>query len=227
MKNSARCLYVQYGCGMSVAPQWINYDASPTLRLERIPLFGRLIAKNACRFPALVEYGDIVFGLPLREKSCQGVYCSHVLEHLALEDCRRALRNTLKILKPGGIFRLVVPDLDHAVRSYIADSSENAAHRFMSETHLGQRVRERTLKGFAKMVWGNSSHLWMWNQRAMMAELSRVGFVEIRRAVYGDSVDTMFGFAEDKERWINCLGIECKRPSDTVAVSMPHGSCGA
>ena len=58
----------------------------PTLLFERIPLLGKLFTKNMARFPANVRYGDIVKGLPIREGTVDGVYASHVLEHLPLAD---------------------------------------------------------------------------------------------------------------------------------------------
>ena len=53
-------LYVQYGCGFSAPEGWKNFDASPTLQFERLPVIGRLFTKNASRFPENVRYGDIV-----------------------------------------------------------------------------------------------------------------------------------------------------------------------
>ena len=94
--------YVQYGCGWSAPKEWQNFDASPTLRFERLPIVGYLYTKNKSRFPNNVKYGDIVKGLPVPADSCKGVYCSHVLEHLSLDDFRVALRNTVTILQPGG-----------------------------------------------------------------------------------------------------------------------------
>src|SRR4051812_43659884 len=105
--------YVQYGCGLSAPESWRNFDASPTLRLQRLPVVGRRLHGGGLPlFPSNVEYGDIVRGLPVSPGSCRGVYCSHVLEHLALADFRTALRNTRAILRDGGIFRFVLPDLE-------------------------------------------------------------------------------------------------------------------
>ena len=78
--------YIQYGSGWCAPKGWRNFDASPTLRFERIPILGRLYTENQERFPKNVEYGDIISGLPVSDNSCQVVYCSHILEHLALED---------------------------------------------------------------------------------------------------------------------------------------------
>jgi hypothetical protein len=38
----------------------------------------------------------------MREESCRGVYASHVLEHLALDEFHRAIENTMRILEKGG-----------------------------------------------------------------------------------------------------------------------------
>jgi hypothetical protein len=205
-------LYVQYGCGWSAPPNWRNFDASPTLRFERLPVVGRLYTRNAAPFPANAEFGDIVSGLPVTPASCKGVYCSHVLEHLALHDCRIALRQTLKLLSPGGTFRMVLPDLEHSVRLYLANSTSEAASAFMVETGLGQERRPRGLKGLAVGWLGNSQHLWMWDHKALSRELAAAGFADIRRAVFGDSADARFTEVEDKGRWENALGVECRRP---------------
>src|SRR6266850_6100964 len=108
--------YVQYGCGWCgpLPLTWINFDASYTLRFERLPLIGNFYRKNRWRYPANVKYGDIVRGLPLPRQSCAGVYASHVLEHLTAKEFHLALGNTFRLLARGGIFRLVVPDLEAA-----------------------------------------------------------------------------------------------------------------
>ncbi len=41
---------VQYGCGWSAPFSWRNFDASLTLRFERLPLIGHLYTKNESRF---------------------------------------------------------------------------------------------------------------------------------------------------------------------------------
>ncbi|BBM02971.1 methyltransferase domain-containing protein [Microbulbifer sp. GL-2] len=203
--------YVQYGCGWSAAANWKNFDASPTLRFERIPIIGKLYTKNDARFPQNVEYGDIVKGLPIPDNSCKGVYCSHILEHLSLDDFKQAIINTHKVLKSGGCFRLVLPDLEYSINKYINDSSADSASVFLKETSLGKEKRSRGLKGFLLEWYGNSQHLWMWDYKSIAQELENAGFIDIRKAEYGDATDTSFTEVEDKGRWENCLGVECKK----------------
>lgn len=203
--------YVQYGCGFSAPSGWINFDASPTLRIERLPLMGQFIRKNAQPFPGNIEYGNIIKGLPISKNSCDGVYCSHILEHLALTDFRKALHNTRDILKNDGIFRLVVPDLEFFAKQYLDSDSPEAASQFMRDTYLGYEVRHTSFFGFIKDWFGNNRHLWMWDYKALSKELSDAGFTNIRRAQFNDSSDEHFKLVEIQERWNDCLGIECKK----------------
>ncbi len=205
-------LYMQYGCGFFTAEHWLNFDASPTLRFERIPILGRAYTKNGRRFPANATFGDIVKGLPLATDSCDGIYCAHILEHLARDDCELALRNTFTYLKPGGIFRLVVPDLEYLAKSYLASPSSESAHRFMHEACLGVAHRSRGIGALMRTMFGHSAHLWMWDERSTVELLRTVGFEERRRAYFGDCEDPKFKEVEVSDRFLNCLGIQCRKP---------------
>jgi hypothetical protein len=211
MARQPAASYVQYGCGFSVGDGWRNFDASPTLRLERLPAIGKLIAKNAQRFPDSVEYGDIVRGLPVESGSCRGVYASHVLEHLALDDLRTALDQTARILSRGGIFRLVVPDLAALARAYLQAPSSTAALQFMRDTGLGREQRPRTPRQAIEAWAGNSQHLWMWDYEGLAAELTQHGFAEVRRCLAGDAADPMFARVEEPGRFEQAVGIEARR----------------
>ncbi|MBA3023721.1 MAG: methyltransferase domain-containing protein [Proteobacteria bacterium] len=214
MNNEAT--YVQFGCAWSAPHGWRNFDASPTLRFERIPVIGKLYTKNDKRFPLNVAYGDITKGLPIIGASCDAVYCSHVLEHLSLDDCRVALRNTYKILKPGGVFRFVLPDLEYLIRLY-TEAVQNRAPTpgldFMRATGLGLEKRAYGIKGLVYSILGNSQHLWMWDYQSLVHELEAVGFVNIKRVQFGDSTIHQFKEVENISRWENCLGIECAKQS--------------
>jgi len=205
--------YVQYGCGLCSPVTWTNFDVSPTLRLRRIPVVGRLVRRLGPNWPPNVRYGDIVRGLPVPPESCAGIYCSHVLEHLPRDDVGTAIKNTLTYLRPGGRFRLVLPDLEHLARAYVASAEPDAAHKFMEGGSLGQRTRHRGPVAFLRDWLGNSRHLWMWDFKAMAKQLADVGFVDIRPATIGDSADPRFRDVEDAQRWRDCLGVECRRRS--------------
>lgn len=208
--------YVQYGCGLSAPEQWCNFDVSPTLRVQKIPVVGVLIkSKLNVTFPKNVRYGDITKGLPVPDESCKGLYCSHTLEHLSLNDLRVALNNSYKILQKGGIFRCVVPDLEFIAREYLKElekGNEAASLDFVGpNTLLGVESRPRNLFQRFKSLVGNSHHLWMWDYLSLSRELKNAGFKDIRRCYFNDSSDNMFVYVESEDRFKNALGIECRK----------------
>jgi hypothetical protein len=218
-------LYVQYGCGFSAADGWLNFDNSPTLLIERLPFgksLSRAVSGNPQLFPPSVRYGDIRRGLPIVDGTAKGCFASHVLEHMALADLRIALRNTLKIMQPGGIFRLVVPDLRERARRYLAASDaadSSASHDFLRSTHLGCERRPHGVIEQLRHFFGGSMHLWMWDEPSMSAELTDAGFIRVRRCALGDCADTAFSKVEDQGRFfdttkkISELAIEASAPS--------------
>ena len=198
---------IHYGCAWSAPDNWDNYDASPTLRYERIPLLGRIYTKNDNRFPGNVKYGDIVKGLPLTNNSCDFVYCSHVLEHLSLNDCERALINTHRMMKKGGVSRLVLPDLEYCIKDYI-ENPKVSALEFMKSLDVGLEERPKTIISLLYSLLQNSKHYWMWDYVSLHNELKKAGFNNIRRAYFNDSSHKIFQDVEEYTRWENCLGIE-------------------
>jgi hypothetical protein len=145
-----------------------------------------------------------------------------VLEHLSYEDAIRALRSSLALLRPGGTFRLVVPDLHARAARYLAAAASGepqAADSFLDGAGLGSRQRLRGARGLVRSLLGNSQHLWMWDERSMRSVLEAVGFVNIRRCRLGDNQDPMFAAVEQESRFFDGqspeLAMECQRPGDS------------
>jgi SAM-dependent methyltransferase len=223
-------VYVQYGCGASSPPGWLNFDASPTLRLQCLPGVGRLF-RNGVRFPDGARYGDICKGLPLADGAADGIYASHVLEHLSLADFTIAVRNTFRLLKPGGLFRLVVPDLAGRARLYLqrldrADAQANSS--FMRSAGLGAERRGQGITDLARAIFGNTAHRWMWDETSLTAALREAGFIDIRRCRFNDCADPAFRAVEDASRFFDPVegiaecAIEARKPA-----SAPTGNCVA
>ncbi len=87
------------GCGNQICAGWINIDI-------------------VCTGPGVVAH-DLSTGIPLPDASCEVVYHSHVLEHLKRPDAQFFMRECVRVLKPGGILRVAVPDLEQICRQYL------------------------------------------------------------------------------------------------------------
>lgn len=153
----------------------------------------------------------ILKGLPYVDNSCDAVYCSHTLEHLSLTDFRIALNNTFKMLKSGGRFRCVVPDLEYYAKVYLDELScanNKANSNFMSGTYLGQRTSNKGIIPKLRQLYGNASHLWMWDTISLTFALKAVGFTKVRECSFNDSEDKMFNLVENRDRFVNAVSLE-------------------
>ncbi len=90
---------VNVGCGRVWHRDWLNLDHRPTA-------------------PEIQAF-DLRKPLPFADGTVDAVYASHVLEHLDLAEGRRLLSECRRILKPGGIVRIVVPDFEDLCRFYL------------------------------------------------------------------------------------------------------------
>jgi predicted SAM-dependent methyltransferase len=213
-------VYVQYGCGLCAPESWTNFDSSPRLRFERLPGVAPLAGLAGRRlFPRNVAFGDIVRGLPVADESVDGVYASHVLEHLGRAEVTQALANTFRMLKPGGVFRMIVPDLEWRAKRYVASVSSGdteAADAFINACNIGELRRARGPMALLRAAYGNSGHTWMYDNKAMSKLLAEAGFANIRRCDIADSGDPMFAKVEDRGRFYDSgepeLALEGRKP---------------
>ncbi|MFC1565373.1 methyltransferase domain-containing protein [Candidatus Neomarinimicrobiota bacterium] len=101
------------------------------------------------RYPLYMEWNNIKFStlpyldvppnlyhyelrkpLPFEENTFDAIYCNHVFEHLTHEGGIKFSNELNRVLKPGGICRVVVPDLESAAREYLKNLEEVLHHPF-------------------------------------------------------------------------------------------------
>jgi SAM-dependent methyltransferase len=154
---------INFGCGQSPTSEWINYDNSPAILLARWPLLTALLRRLRlinqtnldfiafCRSHA-IGYADACRPLPHATGSVDAIYTSHMLEHLFREDAETFLRECHRVLRPGGVLRLAVPDLALDVKQYLEHGD---ADQFLAGLEfdlakprgLGERLRRALVGG--------------------------------------------------------------------------------
>lgn len=213
MSKDSFCLHI--GCGLIAPQEWLNIDASPSLIISQLPLIGRSLLSLIAgpKWPKSVKYGDIVKGLSIKPESCELIFAAHVLEHLSFPDFQTAMKNIYSYLKPGGIFRAIVPELDQYISIYMTQRSDshlspNAAHEFMKESSLGCQSSRRNLSQRLREAFSNSRHQWMWDEPSLTEAFAQHGFKAIRRCHYHDWSDARFGCVEKENNYLNAIGIE-------------------
>ena len=99
--------YLNLGCGDHYHHSWTNIDIVSTN--ENV---------IAC---------DLTKGIPFSDNSFDVVYHSHVLEHIPKIQAESFLKECYRVLRPEGILRVAIPDLEQIARIYLT-ALEKASH---------------------------------------------------------------------------------------------------
>ncbi len=181
-------LRINIGCGMTPTEGWRNFDNSPGLRLARVPLLPELLRRTGLinesqyafiRFARAnrIEYCDASKKIPLGDGAAEVIYSSHMLEHLTPAGARSFLREAGRVLRPGGIIRLAVPDLSRQARKYLEEGDADA---FVTATGLAVPERRGIAGLLGRLAAGPRHHRWMYDGPSLLRLLASSGFTEAR-----------------------------------------------
>jgi predicted SAM-dependent methyltransferase len=153
------------------------------------------------RFPLLID--DAVF---------DGIFTEHTLEHLNYEEVRRLLGECLRILKPGGRIRVIVPDVFIIAENYVRKDDS-----FFAEFETAMLARRgRTLQTKMEALsfeLQENGHRSAWDFETMGLFLERAGFAEVARVGYRQGADpTLLCDRDDHGRRLLSLYVEARRP---------------
>jgi SAM-dependent methyltransferase len=210
------------------APEsWINIDGSWNAWLSQHPRLRR-VAETAgvlpdwaseTDWPPNILVHDLRKPLPFPAGFASAVYGSHVLEHLYLDEAERLLLECHRVLRSGGILRLVVPDLRAVVDEYLgerpfADSEQKAAELSRADRmneRLGLRDRRPPSGNVAYRAYSAlkdfHSHKWTYDAESLTARFETAGFADVRALGYLESRIEGIEEVELRKRVIDERGI--------------------
>jgi SAM-dependent methyltransferase len=184
---------INLGSGLVVAPGWTNIDMGLPVLLASWPgpvhrVVHRLLPPTSAikrdysgaemarilREHEFVHH-DVRYGIPVPDASVAFIYTSHFLEHMFVDDAIALLRDARRVLRPGGLLRVCVPDLAHALDLFRDGDHRRALGFFF----LGPGVSALT------------RHRYMWGFEMLRDELLKAGFASVTRCGYrsGDTPD--------------------------------------
>jgi predicted SAM-dependent methyltransferase len=196
------------GCGPYNTPKgWINLDGSWNARLSKYPVLrfilralGVLLAQaHDTPWPSDVFVHDLRKPLPFQDDSMDVVYSSHTLEHLHLEEAKRLLTQCFRVLRPGGVLRICVPDLRVAVQEYTEGKPFNEIHQ--AEMVLSNADMLNIKLGFCApgppsynafyrmytALTNFHTHKWMYDAESLILWFVWAGFVEVEERKFHQS----------------------------------------
>ena len=110
------------GCGNRYHCDWVNIDFISTSRQ--------------------VNPHDLSKGIPCSDNSVDVVYHSHVLEHFTKKNAVKFIKECYRVLKPGGVIRVAVPDLEIIAKNYLSFLLSALAGDKMAEANYDWSVLE-------------------------------------------------------------------------------------
>ena len=167
------------GCFDQPVPGWVNTDVTPHVFLARVPGMAFLLKATGLLSEARyrqhrdgifrqVRYLDVTKRFPYPDRWFDCVYSSHLLEHLYPEQAASCLAETRRVLVPGGVVRIAVPDLDRVVGTY--DPLDPDA--MLRELFEAGQTRNK------------NRHHWGYNEASLFRLLGQVGFRDMTRCSY-------------------------------------------
>ena len=110
------------GCGdkTSNSSEVINIDWSiyhrikcnSLLQIIALPFFDKNRKKYCNSLPENIMVHNLKKGIPFENNSIDVVYHSHVFEHIPKQHAEKFQKEVIRVLKPGGIQRIVIPDME-------------------------------------------------------------------------------------------------------------------
>ncbi len=67
----------------------------------------------------------------IEHDTVEEIYTAHCLEHIGYSDCFNVLRSFWRILKPGGLITIIVPDVEYAIEKYVGDHNWSAFEKIV------------------------------------------------------------------------------------------------
>lgn len=168
MAEEKKLKLVYLGCGHDRLPGFIHVEIN--------------LGKNKSGAPDILA--DISEYIPLEDNYVDLVYSKATLEHLTYNELINCLLESRRILKRGGVVRIVVPNFDKMIENYLDKKytpglknvifpNEKVSNEDYVETFIGRILY--------------FDHRYLHNFHTLKKALEKTGFSEIRECKPGDS----------------------------------------
>jgi predicted SAM-dependent methyltransferase len=174
---------LNWGCGGTPAPGWINSDRREVDGVDLI-----------C---------DIRDGLRLEDASVDYAFSGHALQEVPSADLVPVLRELRRVLKPGGVLRLCLPDLDKGIAAYRRGDREYFLVPDEDAKSLGGKF-------VLHMLWYSHSRV-MFTRDFVEELLLKAGFTRVEHTAHGRTASPFPDIVELDDRPGESLFVEAVR----------------
>jgi predicted SAM-dependent methyltransferase len=171
--KGAQGLWVNIGCGPCGKSNWVNTDIDA--------------------YPGVNCFWDCRRSLPFPNGSAKCIFTEHFVEHLDYcEEIPRFLSECHRVLEPGGIIRIIVPDAQKYIEGYCSTGWEQLTTvrplgPELSDVHFGSKYN--TKMELLNVVFRQYfEHKFAWDYESLEFVLRQYGFPTVQRQSFGQSL---------------------------------------
>jgi predicted SAM-dependent methyltransferase len=182
-------LKLHLGCGPCLKPGWINIDINaPQADLQL----------------------DLRERLPFPDASASIVYCEHFFEHLEYPSpAMNFLRECRRILKPGGILSLGVPDTEWPIVSY---ATGDPAYFDLVRARFHPAWCNTRMHNLNYHFRQEREHKYAYDLETLTSILEEAGFVSVVRRSFNPELDSPARMVESLPRKTAGLYVDARKP---------------
>lgn len=178
--------YVDLGCGPNTRADFCNLDYR--------------------WHPGVDVCWDVSRGLPFEDGSVGGLFSEHMLEHIAFPDAMALLKECRRVLLPGRIVRLIVPDGQLYLSEYAKHLAGSTASMPYAEGDKG-RYSIVTPMVSINRAFRLHGHQFIWDYETLRLALLSCGFTNVERCAFGQGRDPKL-LRDSPSRRIESLYVE-------------------
>lgn len=188
------------GCGGNRIPGWLNADRFP---------------------PPGVTFLDATKALPFEDAGFDAILCEHMIEHIPKGDAIALIAEMRRILRPGGIARLVTPDLNWFARRIIEEAPAGAPDERYREFLRGwHKQADISWCDAINLCFYEHGHRYIWSIEELRGAMEAAGFTDLVVTRAGRPDAAVFAGVEGHPRImgeepnaLEAFGIEGRAPT--------------
>ena len=175
--RSQRNLSINIGSGGKGLPDWVN--------IEVIPMRDTTLCL------------DIRRPLPLADGSVARILAEHVIEHIDFRnDVPLVFRDWIRVLQPGGVARVIVPDAKRYLQAYVSEDPNYwlalgwDLKRMPDDIYTPMHIVNHMFRQ-------DGEHLFAYDFETMEWALRQAGFSKVEQVSYKSSRDPLLAIDQD------------------------------
>jgi len=152
-------LKLNIGCGTDYKDGWINIDNNSDHNITKLDL-----------------NWDLRNPLPFKDNSVDFIFNEHFFEHLTTDEAQITFKDLMRVLKPGGVMRIAMPDLEVVVDTYLnIPLNKDPVIKTYGLDFIKTRAEWMNM---SFRWWG---HKWLYDWEELQRRLEEAGYTKVKR----------------------------------------------